>query len=192
MKKLSFILNVVIVLGISIELVLILFGKLSADQLLISSAVSGLLILVSVKLLKDALVKLFGLPDDQLEVIKNEINVMDEIEAHIAWKLSLQNYLDGKSQGDIRLDQIMRDDLCDLGKWLHGPAKTVFGPNNKGIQMLTEQHARLHKAAGFVVKNIQEKKLSAAKQIMDGEVRVAFHEVMRTLNVLNTVLATAK
>lgn len=192
MKKLSFIINVVIVFGISVELVLILFGKLSADQLLISSAVSGLVILVSVKLLKDALIKLFGLTDDQKEVLKNEINVMDEIEAHIAWKLSLQNYLDGKSQGGIGLDQIMRDDLCDLGKWLHGPAKTVFGPNNKGIQMLTEQHSRLHTAAGFVVKNIQENNLAAAKQIMDGEVRIAFHEVMRTLNVLNTVLATAK
>lgn len=190
MKKLSFIINVVIVFGISVELVLILFGKLSADQLLISSAVSGLVILVSVKLLKDALIKLFGLTDDQREVIKNEINVMDEIEAHIAWKLSLQNYLDGKAKVDFRLDQIMRDDLCDLGKWLHGPAKTFFGPNNKGIQMLTEQHARLHTAAGFVVKNIQENNLDSAKKVMDGEVRIAFHEVMRTLNVLNTVLAT--
>ncbi|GAB5605776.1 CZB domain-containing protein [Sideroxyarcus sp. TK5] len=190
MKKLSFIINVVIVFGISVELVLILFGKLSADQLLISSAVSGLVILVSVKLLKDALIKLFGLSDDQREAVKNEINVMDEIEAHIAWKLSLQNYLDGKTKGDVQLEQIMRDDLCDLGKWLHGPAKTVFGPNNKGIQTLTEQHSRLHTAAGFVVKNIQEKNLAAAKKIMDGEVRIAFHEVMRTLNVLNTVLTT--
>jgi hypothetical protein len=190
MKKLSFIINVVIVFGISVELVLILFGKLSADQLLISSAVSGLVILVSVKLLKDTLIKLFGLTDDQREAVKNEINVMDEISSHIAWKLSLQNYLDGKSKADFRLDQIMRDDLCNLGKWLHGPAKTVFGPGNKGIQMLTEQHGRLHTAAGFVVKNIQEKNLSAAKHIMDGEVRIAFHEVMRTLNVLNTVLAT--
>lgn len=190
MKKLSFIINVVIVFGISVELVLILFGKLSADQLLISSAVSGLVILVSVKLLKDALIKLFGLTDDQREVIKNEINVMDEIEAHIAWKVGLQNYLDGKSQGGFSLDQIMSDDQCDLGKWLHGPAKTYFGPNNKGIQTLIEQHARLHTAAGFVVKNIQENNLAAAKKIMDGEVRIAFHEVMRTLNVLNTVLAT--
>lgn len=190
MNRLSFIINIIIVLGISIELVLILFGKLNADQLLISSAVSGLVILISVKLLKDALIKLFGLSDNQKEVISKEIDVMDEISAHIAWKLALQNYLDGKTKGDFRVELIMRDDLCGLGKWLHGPAKTYFGHGNKGIQMLTEQHARLHTAAGFVVKNIQEKNFAAAKKIMDSEVRIAFHQVMQTLNVLNTVLTT--
>lgn len=190
MKKLSFIINIVIVFGISVELVLILLGKLSADQLLISSAVSGLVILVSVKLLKDALIKLFGLTDEQREVLKNEINVMDEINAHIAWKLNLRNVLEEKSRRDLQPEQIMRDDLCNLGKWLHGAGKTHFGPNNTGIQTLIQQHARLHTAAGFVAKNIRENNFSAAKKIMDGEVHIAFHEVMRTLNVLNTVLTT--
>ena len=188
MKKLSFIINLAIVFGISVELVLILFGKLSADQLLISSGLSGLVILISLKLLKDALTKLFGLTESQKEVIKNEINVMDEIDAHIAWKVGLQNYLDGKSKAEFSLDQIMSDDQCHLGKWLHGPAQAYFGANNKGIQALTEQHSRLHTAAGFVVKNIQENDLAAAKKIMDGEVRRSFHEVMTTLNILNTVL----
>lgn len=190
MKKVSFIINLVIVFGIGAELVLILLGKLSADQLLISSALSGLLILVSVKLLKDALIKLFGLTESQKEAVKNEINVMDEIDAHVAWKLALQNYLDGRSKADINLNQTIQDDQCGLGKWLHGPAQALFGPNNKGIHTLIEQHSRLHTAAGFVVKKIQENDLAAAKRIMDGEVRVAFHDVMRTLNVLNTVLST--
>ncbi len=188
MKKLPFIINLAIVLGIGIELVLILLGKLSADQLLISSGLSGLLIVVSIKLLKDALEKLFGLTETQKEVVKNEINVMDEIDAHIAWKVGLQNYLDGKSKGEFSLDQIMSHDQCHLGKWLDGPALSYFGVNNKGIQALTEQHSRLHTAAGFVVKNIQENKPAAAKKIMDGEVRKAFHELMTTLNVLNSVL----
>ncbi|MDD2699944.1 MAG: CZB domain-containing protein [Sideroxydans sp.] len=192
MNKLSHIVNIIVVLGISIELVLILFGKLSADQLLISSAVSGLVILVSVKLLKDTLIKLFGLTEEQKEVIKNEINVMDEIEAHVAWKLALQNYLDGKSKSELNLDQIMRSDQCGLGKWLNGPAQAYFGANNKGIATLNEQHSQLHTAAGFVVKKIQENDLVAAKKIMDGELRKSFHEVMHTLNVLNTVLASKK
>lgn len=190
MKNVSFIINLAIVFGIGVELVLILLGKLSADQLLISSALSGLVILISVKLLKDALIKLFGLTDDQKEVIKNEINVMDEIEAHVAWKVALQNYLEGKSTGELKLDQIMRDDQCGLGKWLNGPAQAYFGVNNKGIEKLTEQHSHLHTAAGFVVKKIQDNDFIAAKKIMDGEFRMAFHEVMRTLNVLNTVLTT--
>lgn len=188
MKNLSFIINLAIVFGISVELVLILFGKLSADQLLISSGLSGLLILVSLKLLKDALTKLFGLTETQKEVIKNEINVMDEINAHIAWKVGLQNYLDGKSKGEFNLDQLMSDDQCHLGKWLHGPAQSYFGANNKGIQSLSEQHSRAHLAAGFVAKNIQENNLATAKKIMDGEMRVAFHDLMRTLNILNSVL----
>lgn len=188
MKNLSLIINLAIVLGIGIELVLILFGKLSANQLLISSGLSGLLIVVSIKLLKDALEKLFSLTETQKEVVKNEINVMDEIDAHIAWKVGLQNYLDGKSKGEFNLDQVMSHDQCHLGKWLHGPALSYFGVNNQGIQALTEQHSRLHTAAGFVVKNIQENNPAAAKKIMDGEVRKAFHELMTTLNVLNTVL----
>jgi len=189
-KNISLIINLVIVIGIGIELVLILFGKLNADQLLISSALSGLVILISVKLLKDALIKLFGLTEDQKEVIKNEINVMDEIEAHVAWKVGLQNYLDGKSTGEFKLDKIMRDDQCGLGKWLNGPAQAYFGANNKGIEKLSEQHSRLHTAAGFVVKKIQDNDLVAAKKVMDGEFRMAFHDVIRTLNVLNTVLTT--
>ena len=115
MKNLSFIINLAIVFGISVELVLILFGKLSADQLLISSGLSGLLILVSVKLLKDALTNLFGLTESQKEVIKNEINVMDEIDAHITWKVGLQNYLDGKSKAEFNLDQIMSDNQSSAG-----------------------------------------------------------------------------
>jgi hypothetical protein len=190
MKKVSLIINLVIVFGIGAELVLILFGKLDADQLLISSGLSGLLILVSVKLLKDALIKLFGLTESQKEGLKNAINIMDEIDAHVAWKLALQNYLDGKSASGVDLKQIMRDDQCGLGRWLKGPAQSYFGQNNKGIQTLAKQHARLHTAAGFVVKNIQDHNLVAAKKIMDGEVRIAFHDVMRTLNVLNTVLNT--
>ncbi|MFH2134373.1 MAG: CZB domain-containing protein [Pseudomonadota bacterium] len=190
MNKVSFIINLAIVFGIGVELVLILLGKLSADQLLISSALSGLVILISVKLLKDALIKLFGLTEDQKEVIKNEINVMDEIEAHVAWKLSLQNYLDGKPTVEIDLAKIMRDDQCGLGKWLNGPAQAYFGANNKGIEKLSEQHSLLHTTAGFVVKKIQDKDYVSAKKIMDGEFRMAFHDVIRTLNVLNTVLTT--
>ncbi|MBU0688238.1 MAG: CZB domain-containing protein [Gammaproteobacteria bacterium] len=190
MKNVSFIINLLIVFGIGVELVLILLGKLSADQLLISSALSGLVILISVKLLKDALIKLFGLTEDQKEVIKNEINVMDEIESHVAWKVALQNYLDGKSTAEFNLSKIMRDDLCGLGKWLNGPAQAYFGANNKGIETLSEQHSHLHTAAGFVVKKIQDNDLDAAKKVMDGEFRIAFHEVIRTLNVLNTVLTT--
>jgi hypothetical protein len=190
MKNVSFIINLLIVFGIGAELVLILLGKLSADQLLISSALSGLVILISVKLLKDALIKLFGLTDSQKEVIKNDINVMDEIEDHVAWKNDLQSYLNGKSNTEFKIDQIMRDDKCGLGKWLNGPAQEYFGVNNKGIQTLVEQHTHLHTAAGFVVKKIQENDPAAAKKVMEGEFRKAFYEVMRTLNVLNTVLST--
>jgi len=188
MRTVSFFLNLVIVVGIGVELVMIVLGKLSADQLLISSGLSGLIILVSLKLLKDALRSLYKLPDSDIEIVKNEINIMDEINAHIAWKMQLQNYLDGNAGAKIELNEIAHDDRCGLGKWLHGPAQQRFGANNEGIKLLTAQHARLHAAASFVVRNIEGNDLATARKIMNGEFRKVFHEVMNTLGVLSTAL----
>lgn len=134
MKKLSFIINIVIVFGISVELVLILLGKLSADQLLISSAVSGLVILVSVKLLKDALIKLFGLTDEQREVLKNEINVMDEINAHIAWKLNLRNVLEEKSRGTCNLNKLCATICAILASGYTARARRILVRTTQGFR----------------------------------------------------------
>lgn len=191
MNIVSFTINVAIVTGIGIELVLILFGKLNADQLLISSGLSGLVILISFKLLKDGLSKLYAMAASNKEVIQNEINIMDEMNAHIALKVGLQNHLDGNSDEQLNLDQLMSDTQCHLGKWLHGPAQEYFGADNRGLKVLIEQHSRLHVAAGFVVRNIQNNNLADARKIMNGEFKKAFHEVISTLNALNTAL-TAK
>ncbi|MEW5904972.1 MAG: CZB domain-containing protein [Pseudomonadota bacterium] len=191
MNTASFLINLVVVIGIGIELILIIFGKLSADQLLISSGLSGLVILISFKFLKDALLNLYKLPDSHRAGVQDEINIMDEINAHIAWKIRLQKYLEGDANARIEVDQVMRDDQCELGKWLHGPALQHFGASNTGIKMLTAQHERLHMAAGFVVRNIENNDLAAAKKIMNGEFKKAFHEVMQTLNALNSALMKA-
>ena len=189
MHTASLLINLLVVVGIGVELVLIVLGKLSADQLLISSALSGLVILVSFKLLKDALHNLYTLPDSDKEGVKDEINIMEEIDEHIAWKIRLQNYLDGNADARIELNEIMHDDQCGLGKWLHGPAQKRFGANNEGIKLLTAQHARLHAAAGFIVRNIEGNDLATARKIMNSEFRKAFHQVMSTLSILNTSIS---
>ena len=56
-----------------------------------------------------------------------EIDIDTAIAAHENWKLRLQNYLDGKSNEDLKPEVVCLDDRCDLGKWLHGPGQMRLG-----------------------------------------------------------------
>lgn len=67
MTILPVIINGVVILAIGTELIAILLGVVTADQLLVTSTISGLLTLLSFKLSKDALL-----------VINSERDSLDE------------------------------------------------------------------------------------------------------------------
>lgn len=118
------------------------------------------------------------------EQIREEINVMDAVQAHVKWKVRLQDYLNGTSQEKLDPMVICRDDQCTLGKWIHGPALKHFHEDTT-FHQLRADHAQFHFIAGTVVKHVQANERDAAEALMDGDYNRTSHKVVHALTELN-------
>ena len=67
------------------------------------------------------------------------IDFRNAIQIHAKWKSRLKNYIEGKSNEDLKVAVISRDDQCVLGKWLHNEGQAKYG-NVKEFQQLIEMH----------------------------------------------------
>lgn len=127
---------------------------------------------------------LLGLGGDKKANIKNEINIMDAINAHIKWKIRLEKYLNGTSEEALDPKIICRDDQCVLGKWIHGPALKHF-QDDDGFRTLRDDHAKFHVVAGKIVTNVQANNIAAAEEIMKTEYLLASRKVVHDLTELS-------
>jgi hypothetical protein len=116
--------------------------------------------------------------------IREEIDLMDAIQAHVMWKLKLQDCIDGKSKEKLDPMVICRDDQCTLGKWIHGPAMRHFH-EDETFHQLRANHAQFHFVAGSVVQKVQANDHAAAEVLMKGEYQAVSHKVMIELAELN-------
>jgi hypothetical protein len=131
----------------------------------------------------------FGLTEAKKESIKNEINIMDAINAHVKWKVRLQDYLNGTSTETLDPMVICRDDQCVLGKWIHGPAMKHFH-EHEAFHTLRADHAQFHFIAGNVVKKVQENDRGGANALMSNDYAHASRKVVQALNELNKQVTT--
>lgn len=77
------------------------------------------------------------------------MNFDEAIKAHSDWKIKLTQYLK-KPDGSLKAETIAPDNLCALGKWIHGEGqKFAQFPEFKELQSI---HAEFHKAAADVVR----------------------------------------
>jgi len=127
---------------------------------------------------------LFGTNESKSANIKNEINIMDAINAHIKWKIRLEKYLNGTSEETLDPNIVCRDDQCVLGKWIHGPALKHF-QNDDGFKTLRDDHAQFHVIAGQVVTSVQANEKAKAEALMKGEYMNASRMVIRDLTELH-------
>lgn len=119
--------------------------------------------------------------------IRDEIDLVDAVEAHINWKVRLQSYMDGKSDEKLDPMTICRDDQCKLGKWIHGPALSHFHAFEP-FHELRADHAQFHYVAANVVKNVQTNDRAAAEEIFKGEYQKVSHKVVMALTELNKLV----
>ncbi len=106
------------------------------------------------------------------------------MQAHINWKLRLQDYLDGKSAEPLDPMMICRDDQCELGRWIHGPGMAHFhglGP----FHQLRATHAQFHHVAADVVQKVQARDRGAAQEVLEGEYPRISHKVVLALTELH-------
>ena len=132
---------------------------------------------------------LFGFGESKKTSIKDEINIMDAINAHIKWKVRLESYLNGTSEEKLDPNIVCRDDQCVLGKWIHGPALNHFH-NDDGFTALRDDHAQFHVVAGKVVSNVQANNKAAAEVLMKSEYMLASRKVVRDLTELNKQISS--
>jgi hypothetical protein len=137
--------------------------------------------------LMDGVTRFFGLSRAAESVkakIREEINLMEAVQAHVKWKLRLQEYLNGTSQEKLDPMVICRDDQCVLGKWIHGPALKHFH-DDETFHQLRSDHAQFHFIAANVVKHVQANERPAAEALMTGQYRIASGKVVSALTELN-------
>lgn len=99
------------------------------------------------------------------EEIWREVDFYEAVETHLAWKIRLTDYLQGRGKGELQAQHIGVDDQCVLGQWIHGAGKARFGEAAL-FQELREEHAKFHAHAAQVVETYQSGNRQRAQQIL--------------------------
>ncbi|MBI4989360.1 MAG: CZB domain-containing protein [Rhodocyclales bacterium] len=109
------------------------------------------------------------------------LNFMTAIEAHIKWKSRLENYIQGTSTEDLKVEVVCRDDQCPLGKWIYGTGGERFGTIDTFGDM-KGHHALFHQCAGRILETAQAgKKDEALRLLQYGDYVRASEQVKRQL-----------
>lgn len=85
------------------------------------------------------------------------------IEKHAEWKIKFRQAITDK--GTMDAETILKDDCCELGKWLHGEAKSRFNNLSSYMECLIK-HATFHIEAGKVAETINAKKYAEAETMI--------------------------
>jgi methyl-accepting chemotaxis protein len=83
---------------------------------------------------------------------------------HAQWKINLRSAL-GKREG-VNADNIAKDNLCDVGIWLHGAAREQYGTLPQYITAL-HMHAAFHAEAAQVARRINARDYIAAERMLE-------------------------
>ena len=73
------------------------------------------------------------------------------IGAHSHWKKTLMSAIESGSP-KLTLDQVGKEDACDVGKWLHGTSIPEVQRKTPEFEACREIHAEFHKAAAEVLR----------------------------------------
>lgn len=84
---------------------------------------------------------------------------------HAEWKMKFRNAISKQEQMDAAT--LAKDNCCDLGKWLHGEAKTSFSRLASHAECI-KKHASFHVEAGKVATAINAKKYAEAEAMIAG------------------------
>ncbi len=94
------------------------------------------------------------------------MKIKEALNAHTNWKICLRWAI---AEGTaLAADDVGRDDLCALGRWLHGPLKQHFG-ELPAYRECVRLHAAFHEEAAKVVADVQAKNLDEAERALEPE-----------------------
>jgi len=91
------------------------------------------------------------------------MNLEGAIGKHAEWKMKLRGAISKKEQMDAAT--ISRDNCCELGKWLHGEAKTKYSRLASHAECV-QKHAAFHVEAGKIASAINAQKFTEAEAML--------------------------
>lgn len=91
------------------------------------------------------------------------MDLKQAIEKHAEWKLKFRKAISEHETMDA--ETISKDNCCELGKWLHGEAKSKFSKLPTYSDCVAK-HATFHIEAGKVAKTINAKNFSGAEALL--------------------------
>jgi hypothetical protein len=94
------------------------------------------------------------------------MNFSSAIQAHTNWKLRLYSCCSESSQQDvIDVASLAKDNVCELGKWLHGDGQQNAADPRLGE--LISMHAAFHRAASSIAAMIANGKQAEVLALLD-------------------------
>ncbi|MDP2809368.1 MAG: CZB domain-containing protein [Rhodocyclaceae bacterium] len=137
--------------------------------------------------------------DTALPIISDEkgaevggLNFMTAIDAHMKWKSRLENYIQGTSEEELKVEVVSCDDKCPLGKWIYSAGGDQFG----GFETFGEmkvRHAQFHQCAGRVLDAAQKgRKEEAMGMLQRGDYVRASERVKMLLAKLYVQISEGK
>lgn len=91
------------------------------------------------------------------------MDLTQAVAKHVEWKTRLRTAISKKEKMDVAT--VSADNCCDLGKWLHGPAKSSLG-SMQAYKNTVSAHANFHKEAGKVASAINAQKFTEAESML--------------------------
>jgi hypothetical protein len=85
------------------------------------------------------------------------------VQKHSEWKIRFRTAISKQETMDAA--NVSKDNCCDLGKWLHGEGKSMFG-NLASLSECITRHAAFHIEAGKVASAINMKKYAEAEKMI--------------------------
>ncbi|MES2299107.1 MAG: CZB domain-containing protein [Pseudomonadota bacterium] len=87
---------------------------------------------------------------------------------HAEWKSKFRNAISKQEQMDAAT--IGKDNCCELGKWLHGDGKGLYG-KFASLAACVDKHAAFHSEAGKVAAAINARKFGEAEAMLGAGTR---------------------
>lgn len=79
------------------------------------------------------------------------VDFMAAIEAHVRWKVRLENYIEGTSTEKLDAEIVGMDNQCPLGKWIYGVGGEKYSANLL-FQEIREIHADFHQCSAGIMR----------------------------------------
>ncbi|MCS7068960.1 MAG: CZB domain-containing protein [Meiothermus sp.] len=109
------------------------------------------------------------------------LDVQAVLEAHLAWRKRLEDAIEGRSNEELDLSVIVRDDQCQLGRWIYLEAAKTTLALHPEFARLREAHRQFHLVAARVVQTFRLHGFGAAQGLLTGEFDQRSKEIVQSL-----------